>query len=295
MKRRGIVTAALVAVAAMMLSGCTAATPIDYSYVDVAKDPQFPAGSTMARIASSGHIRVGVAFDKPYFGLRGLNGEMQGFDIEMARIVAGKLGVKPENIDFVEAVSANREPFIEQGKVDLIIATYTINAKRKNVISFAGPYLVAGQALLIGAKTPKSVTGIDTAAGSRVCGVTGSTGYENVRENYPDVAANLVGFDTYSKCGAALENGQVDAVTADNTTLAGLVSKHPGAGFKVVGGTFSVEPYGIGLNHDDAAFRSFLNDVIEDAVADGSWKAAWDRTAGNVLTDTPQPPKVERY
>jgi glutamate transport system substrate-binding protein len=295
MKVKRLFTIPVLALVATMLASCAAASPVDYSYVDVDEAPSFSEGSTMQKLSDSGRIRVGVAFDKPYFGLRGLNGEMQGFDIEMARIVAGKLGIPPQKIEFVETTSANREPFIEQGKVDVVIATYTINDERKEVVSFAGPYLIAGQALLVGDRSPKDIVDINSAAGHSVCSVTGSTGYEHIREDYPEVAKNLVGFDTYSKCGAALANGQVDAMTADNTTLAGVISNNPESGFKIVGKEFSEEPYGMGIARNDDDFRTFLNDVIEQAQSDGQWQDAWNRTAGEVLTDEPEPPAVERY
>lgn len=284
---------AVFATAALALTSCSSATPVDYSYVAVDQNPQFPTGSTMQKLSDKQSIRIGAALDKPHFGVRGLNGEMQGFDIEMARIIAGKLGIAPDDIEFVETTSSNREPFIDQGKVDIVIATYTINDERKQVVSFAGPYLTAGQALLIGDNSPDDITDIDSAAGHEVCSVTGSTGYENIRENYPDV--KIVGFDTYSKCGDALENGQVDAVTADNTTLTGLISDHQKQGFDIAGPRFSEEPYGIGLSHNDRQFRLWLDDILQESFDNGEWEDAWDRTAGKILDETPTPPEIQRY
>src|SRR6266545_8032148 len=109
----------------------------------------FAAGSTMARLQSAGKVTVGTKFDQPLFGLKNLEGKPEGFDVEIAKIIAGELGISPDSIQCVETVSANREPFIQQGKVDFVVATYTINDKRKQVVDFAGPYYVAGQDIMV--------------------------------------------------------------------------------------------------------------------------------------------------
>jgi glutamate transport system substrate-binding protein len=101
-------------------------------------------------------------------------------------------------------------------------------------------------------------------------------------------------FDVYSKCAEALKNGQVDAVTTDNGILLGLMDRDPGK-FKLVGETFTREPYGIGLKKGDDAFRGFLNDTLEAAYADGSWKRAFTSTIGKVEPNAPTPPPVDRY
>src|SRR5918996_3240770 len=219
----------------------------------------------MARLQQAGSVKVGTKFDQPLFGLKNLEGKPEGFDVEIAKIIAGEMGIQPNNIEWVETVSANREPFIQQGKVDFVVATYTINDKRKQVIDFAGPYYVAGQDIMVKKGNPLGIKGPEDLAGKKVCSVTGSTPAENIRENYPE--ADLTEFDVYSKCAEALKNGQVQAVTTDNVILLGLVSQDEES-FELVNNPFTKEPYGIGLKKGDTEFRNFVNDTLQKAYDD---------------------------
>ncbi|HVD14583.1 MAG TPA: glutamate ABC transporter substrate-binding protein [Actinomycetota bacterium] len=252
----------------------------------------FPEGSTMAKLQSAGKVTVGTKFDQPLFGLKNLEGKPEGFDVEIAKIIAGEMGIQADNIQWVETVSANREPFLQQGKVDFVVATYTINDKRKKVIDFAGPYYVAGQDIMVKKGNPLGIKGPEDLSGKKVCSVTGSTPAENIRTKYP--GAKLTEFDVYSKCAEALKNGQVDAVTTDNVILLGLISKDQEA-FELVGKPFTEEPYGIGVKKGDDQFRNFINDVLDKAKSDGRWKQAWDATAGKVATQEATQPAVDRY
>ena len=252
----------------------------------------FPAGTTMARLKEAGKVTVGTKFDQPLFGLKNLQGKPEGFDVEIAKLIAGEMGIAADNITWVETVSANREPFIEQGKVDFVVATYTINDKRKQVVDFAGPYYEAGQDIMVAKGNPEGIKGPDDLAGKKVCSVTGSTPAENIRTNYPQ--AQLVEFDVYSKCAEALKNDQVQAVTTDNVILLGLISKDQEA-FELVDKPFTKEPYGIGVKKGDTAFRNFINDTLEKAVKDGRYLKAWADTAGKVATREPTAPAVDRY
>jgi glutamate transport system substrate-binding protein len=254
--------------------------------------PSFPQGTTMARLAQAGKVNVGTKFDQPLFGLKNLEGKPEGFDVEIAKIIAGELGISADNINWVETVSANREPFIQQGKVDFVVATYTINAKRKKVVDFAGPYYQAGQDIMVAKGNPLGITGPDALAGKRVCSVAGSTPADNIKTNYPK--AKLTEFDVYSKCAEALKNKQVDAVTTDNVILLGLISKDQES-FELVGKPFTKEPYGIGVKKGDSAFRTFINDVLAKAEQDGRWLKAWQSTAGKVAPEQPTPPQIDRY
>ncbi|HEX8931514.1 MAG TPA: glutamate ABC transporter substrate-binding protein [Actinomycetota bacterium] len=253
---------------------------------------KFPDGSTMAKLQQAGKVTVGTKFDQPLFGLKNLEGVPEGFDVEIAKLIAGEMGIAPDKIEWVETVSANREPFIQQGKVDFVVATYTINDERKQVVDFAGPYYEAGQDIMVKKGNPLGITGPDALAGKRVCSVTGSTPAENIRTNYPQ--AKLTEFDVYSKCAEALKNGQVDAVTTDNVILLGLISKDQES-FELVGKPFTKEPYGIGVKKGDTQFRNFINDVLDKIKQDGRWMKAWQDTAGKVATDQPTPPSVDRY
>ena len=252
----------------------------------------FAEGTTMARLNQAGTVTVGTKFDQPLFGLKNLEGKPEGFDVEIAKLIAGELGIAADKVNFIESVSANREPFIQQDKVDFVVATYTINDKRKQVVDFAGPYYFAGQDIMVAKGNPEAIAGPDDLAGKKVCSVTGSTPAENIRTNYPD--AQLTEFDVYSKCAEALKNGHVQAVTTDNVILLGLISQDPDA-FELVGKPFTEEPYGIGLKKGDTAFRGFINDTLDKLYQDGRWQAAWDATAGKVATETPTPPTIDRY
>jgi glutamate transport system substrate-binding protein len=287
----GLLGVALTLVLAMALAGCGD----DDGGGDggqANEGASFAEGTTMARLNQAGTVTVGTKFDQPLFGLKNLEGKPEGFDVEIAKLIAGEMGIAADKVNFIEAVSANREPFIQQDKVDFVVATYTINDKRKEVVDFAGPYYVAGQDIMVAKGNPEAIGGPEDLAGKKVCSVTGSTPAENIRTNYPD--AQLTEFDVYSKCAEALKNGQVQAVTTDNVILLGLISQDPEA-FELVGKPFTEEPYGIGLKKGDTEFRTFINDTLEKLYQDGRWKAAWDATAGKVATETPTPPAVNRY
>jgi glutamate transport system substrate-binding protein len=227
---------------------------------------------------------VGVKNDQPGLGLQ-TGGTYTGFDVEIAKIIAKGLGVPDTGIEWKTTVSSNREPFIQQGQVDMVVATYTINDERKKVVNFAGPYFVAGQDLLV--PTASTITGPESLAGKKVCSVTGSTPAKRIQTEYKD--AQLQQFDSYSKCVTALAGGQVDAVTTDDIILAGYASQDQYAGkFKVVGKKFSEEPYGIGLKKDDTAGCTKINEILKAAATDGSYKAAWDSTLGKSGTPAPE-------
>jgi glutamate transport system substrate-binding protein len=288
--RRATGLAGVVLALALTLAACGGGD--DDGGGQVNSGASFAAGTTMAKLKDAGKVRVGTKFDQPLFGLKNLEGKPEGFDVEIAKLIAGELGVAADKIEWVEAVSANREPFIQQDKVDLVVATYTINDKRKQVVDFAGPYYEAGQDIMVAKGNPEGIAGPDDLAGKKVCSVTGSTPAENIRTNYPE--AKLTEFDVYSKCAEALKNGQVQAVTTDNVILLGLISKDQEA-FELVGKPFTKEPYGIGVKKGDTEFRNFINDTLEKIEQDGRWLAAWDATAGKVATETPTPPAVDRY
>lgn len=282
-------------VGALALTGCVdsaapegeATTPVE-EFTPVPYDE----GTTMAALAEAGTITIGTKFTQPLFGLAGPDGIPVGFDVEIGKIIAMNLGIDSADIEWKETVSANREPFIQSGEVDIVIATYTINDTRKQVVSFAGPYYEAGQDIMVAAGNPEGVTGPDWFTENPdavVCTVNGSTSLTNISE----YTSNILAAADYADCLEPIRTGQAVAVTTDNVILAGLAAQNEGE-FEVLGETFTAEPYGIGLALDDEAFRMWINDVLEQAYEDGSWDAAWEATAGTVL-DLPEPPAVDRY
>ena len=288
MKRKKLSLIALGGAALLALSACAGGTGGGSAAPEPEEAPTFEAGTTMADLAEAGEINIGTKFDQPLFGLLGPDDKPVGFDVEIGKIIAAKLGIAEDKINWKETVSANREPFIQQGEVDIVVATYTINDKRKEVISFAGPYYMAGQSILTLADNDDIKSEKDLV-GQPVCSVTGSTPAAKLAE----IGATPVLTDTYSNCLEPLRTGQVVAVSTDNVILAGLAAQNEGE-FKVVGKPFTEEPYGIGLAKDDTEFRNWINDVLEEAYEDGSYEEAWNSTAGTVL-EYVEPPAVDRY
>ena len=288
MKRKKLSLIALGGAALLALSACAGGTGGGSAAPEPEEAPTFEAGTTMADLAEAGEINIGTKFDQPLFGLLGPDDKPVGFDVEIGKIIAAKLGIAEDKINWKETVSANREPFIQQGEVDIVVATYTINDKRKEVISFAGPYYMAGQSILTLADNDDIKSEKDLV-GQPVCSVTGSTPAAKLAE----IGATPVLTDTYSNCLEPLRTGQVVAVSTDNVILAGLAAQNEGE-FKVVGKPFTEEPYGIGLAKDDTEFRNWINDVLEEAYEDGRYEEAWNSTAGEILPYV-EPPTPDRY
>ena len=238
-----------------------------------------PVGGVIQKAADQKKLIIGTKADQPGLGLQ-TGTTYEGYDINISKIIAKGLGVPDSGIQFVTTVSANREPFIEQGTVDMVVATYTINDERKQKVAFGGPYYVAGQDLLV--RSDSTITGPTDLAGKTACSVAGSTPAQRMKTDFPNVKLQL--FDAYSKCVQAFNNkgSAIEAVTTDDIILAGYASQPQYAGkFKVVGKPFSTEPYGIGLKKSDKAGCEKVNEILKAAAADGSYKAAWDQALGS--------------
>jgi glutamate transport system substrate-binding protein len=259
--------------------------------------PTFAAGTTMANLQAKGKITVGVKFDQPGLGLKNpTNNKVEGFDVEIAKQIAlgifgGTVNDIESKIDFKESTTPNREAFIENGTVDMVVATYTINDARKQRVDFAGPYYVAGQDIMV-KTSDNSIKGVNDLNGKKTCSVRNSTPAGNVQRLAPQ--ADLTLFDQYSDCVQALRDGRVQSVTTDNSILLGFVAANP-TEFKIVGNKFTEEPYGIGVKRGDDAFRTFINDRLEAMYANGEWAKLFAATLGKLGIPTPAPPKVDRY
>lgn len=222
-------------------------------------------------------LRIGIKFDQPGLGLKKGN-DYTGMDVDVAKYVAKELGHDVDNIEWVQAPSAQRETLISTGQVDLVVATYSITDARKEKVSFAGPYFIAGQDLLVRADD-SSITGPDSLEGKKLCSVTGSTSAQNVQKDHPGV--NLQEFGTYSECVAALVSGTIDALTTDDTILAGYAAQEQYKGkLKVVGNPFSEERYGIGLKKGDTQLCQQVTDAITKMIDDSAWQQAIDDNLG---------------
>lgn len=250
---------------------------------------------TLAGCSSSGSdhkIRIGIKFDQPGLGYQD-GSQYTGFDVEVARYVAGKLGYSENQIEFVESPSANRENMLNNGQVDMIFATYSITDSRKKSVDFAGPYYTAGQDLLVRADNT-DIKGPDDLNGKNLCSVTGSTSAKKVQDKFAK-NVNLVKQNSYSDCVVALNGGVVDAVTTDDIILAGLAATKANKGkLKVVGAPFTTERYGVGLPKGTDKCEA-VNKAINEMVTDGTWeKLVTKYTEGtgyhyNTKTNPPSP------
>ena len=235
-------------------------------------------------------ITIGTKFDQPGLAVKKPDGSMAGFDVDVATYVAGQLGYSPQEIEWKESPSGQRETLIQNGQVDYIVATYSITDARKKKISFAGPYLDTGQSLLVRAGTTDISGPESLAGGKKLCSVSGSTPAQRIKDKYPGV--QLQQYDTYSACVEALRNGAIDAVSTDEVILAGFAAQFPGA-FTIIGKPFSTEHYGIGLLLGDFELQKKINDAIVAMQQDGSWKAAFDRNLGPAGITAPPPPPLD--
>jgi glutamate transport system substrate-binding protein len=238
-------------------------------------------------------MTIGIKFDQPGLGLKeGSN--YTGLDVDVAKYVAKEMGVDEGNIEFKESPSAQRESLLANGQVKMIFATYSITDTRKEKVSFGGPYLTAGQDLLVKSDNT-DITGPETLNGKKLCSVTGSTSAQKVADKFAKTV-QLQKYDTYSKCVEALSSGAIDAVTTDNTILAGFAAQEANKGkFKVVGKTFSTERYGVGLKKGDTETCTKVNDALKKMVDSGEWQKAFDKnlgTAGLTLDPATNPPKT---
>lgn len=240
--------------------------------------PTFPAGSAMAQIVQRGKIVIGVKYDVPLFGLLDpVSRKVDGFDVAMGKEIARAMGLSENQIEFVEAISANRIPFLQEDKADLVISTMTINADRKQQIEFSRPYYKAGQSLLVLASN-NTIKTVDDLNGKPVCSVQGSTSETNVKTKAPQ--AELLSLPVYSACVQSMKDGRVQAVSTDDIILAGFAASD--RSLKLVGGQFTTELYGIGMKKGKVDLQAFVDDVLTKMLADGRWEALYKQYLGNV-------------
>ncbi|WP_326653026.1 MULTISPECIES: glutamate ABC transporter substrate-binding protein [unclassified Streptomyces] len=236
-------------------------------------------------------ITIGIKIDQPGIGLKTPDGKYTGFDVDVATYIAKELGYDAEDITFKETKSADRETAIERGDVKFIAASYSINDKRLAKVDFAGPYLLAHQDILVRAdeSTIKSPADLNN---KKLCSVAGSTSATNVKEKLAP-KANLQEYGGYSECLTGLENKAVDALTTDDSILAGYASKKEFQGkFKLAGFKMSNENYGIGLKKGDADLKKKIDAALTKMVSDGSWEKAVKANFGPAGYKNEPAPKI---
>ena len=286
MRDMKIKAAAAAAGLALILSGCGGG---DSEKVDVKVDASKNLTGVAKTLSESGKIKIGVKMDQPGIGFRTPGADTpEGFDIEMGRVLAASLGISDSDIDWVETVSDNREPFLQNGTVDLVIASYSITDDRRKVVGQAGPYYQTGQQLLV-RKDNSDIQGPEDLADAKVCSVSGSTSLQRVEDEY---GAKPAPFSTYSECVEQLLNETVDAVTTDGAILLGYAAEHPDE-LVVVGEPFSVERYGIGYKKDAAGMCDYINETLQKAFDDGTWEKAFQATLGGSDVETPETPTLD--
>lgn len=249
----------------------------------------FDDGTRMKEIAEDGKIVVGVKYDQPGLGFKGATDDVpSGFDIEIAKLLVADLGIDPEsdNVTWRETISDNREPYLEAGEVDLVLASYSITDERRAIVGQTGPYFITGQQLMV--RSDSDIASVEDVQGMEVCSVTGSTSLETIEAE----GAKPRGFDTYSECRDQVLDGTVDAMTTDGAILLGYVALNPDE-LKVVGEPFSEERIGVGYSKDHPEMCEWINDVLEDSFEDGTWAAAFESTLGESGVDTPEPPALD--
>ncbi|MCF2532472.1 glutamate ABC transporter substrate-binding protein [Yinghuangia soli] len=214
-------------------------------------------------------ITIGIKFDQPGIGLKTPSGSYTGFDVDVATYIANELGHKSGDIVWKEAKSADRETLLQRGDVDFIAASYSITPTRSEKVDFAGPYLLAHQDVLIRADD-NSITKPEDLNSKKLCSVTGSTSAQNVKTRIaPD--AQLQEYGGYSECLTGLENNAVDALTTDDSILAGYAAQSQFEGkFKLAGFKMSNENYGIGVPKG-SELKAKINAALQKMVADGTW------------------------
>ncbi|SFU11635.1 glutamate ABC transporter substrate-binding protein [Arthrobacter sp. ov118] len=278
----------LILLGSLALTGCGGTAPAAAPKVE---KQTFESGTTMDKLATAGTIRIGTKFDQPGYGLKGLDGKPEGFDVEIGKIIAAKLGIAADKIEWVETPSKVREESIIQGKVDMITATYVVTDERRERVGFGGPYYMAGSDLMVKADNT-AITGPESfkSGGLKVCAGVGSIDGDKLKPHLADPTNQLVEFDVLSKCEDALRTGQVDAMTAGDSILNGLAATNKDT-YKVIGKPFFVQPYGVGMTKGDTKFCEFVNKTLKDAAADGSYERAWKETAGKDIDKVAQLPE----
>ncbi len=246
-----------------------------------------PDSARLKKIREQGRLIAGVSADSLLLGARNpVTNAIEGFDIEMLRLVANAIFGDPNKLELRVINSAQRIPALTQNAVDIVARNMTINCARWEQIAFSAEYYHAGQKLLVPI-TSDAETLNDLKKGTRVCAPAASTSLEKLKEFKQVVAVQA---DTHTGCLVLFQQGQVDAITGDDTVLAGLVAQDPYA--KVTKApAFTAEPYGLGMSKNDPNFVRYVNKVLEQAKADGRWKAAYDRWLAEALGPAPAPPK----
>jgi glutamate transport system substrate-binding protein len=246
---------------------------------------EFGSDTTMGQIQEAGKLVVGVKFDVPPFGFENpQSGEVEGFDVDISREIADRLGV---DLETTEAISDNRIPFLQDERVDMIASTMTITTDRDAEIDFSRPYFIAHGRILVPGDS--DIAGVEDLAGKRVCTALGSTYEGTIKKQAPDARLELV--DSYSECFELIQNGAVDAVSTDDVILTGMIIQDDS--LKMVGDELTTEPYGLGFTEGETDMQEFVDGVIGDMFESGRWTEIYDEWVGQYTdTEGQEPPDM---
>ena len=246
-----------------------------------------PSGSTMAKIQKRGRLVAGVSADTYLLGSRNpFTGEIEGFDIDMVKAVAEAIFGDRDRYQLKVITAAQRIPALEKGDVDIVARNMTINCDRWKQIAFSSEYYRSGQKILV--RKGSKANSISDLAGQKVCAPIGTSSMDNLIKAAPKAVP--VGADTHTGCLVLFQQGEVAAITGDDTVLAGLAAQDP---YAVVPKqqAFTSEPYGLGFNEKDVDFVRFVNARLDQMRTNGEWKTLYDRWLRDSLGAAPDPPK----
>ena len=248
---------------------------------------QMPAGSKMAEIQRRGRLILGTSQDTLLFSSRNpFTGKVEGFDVDMARQIAAAIFGDPDKIQIKVIAYDKRVSSALDGSVDVVADTMTANCARWKDVNFSTIYYDAGQKVLV--SSDSTAKGIDDLGGKKVCAASGSTSYDNIGKAASKPIA--VAKPSFGDCLVAFQQNEVDAISTDDTILAGMAAQDPYA--KVVGASFTQEPYGMAMSPKSPEFTRFVNAVLEKAKTNGTWTATYKKWLGD-FGPAPQPPKAE--
>lgn len=263
----------LVLMLSIVLSGCNSGSDSPGS----GGDGDSSAKGTIEQIKERGKLIAGVKYDTKLFGLKDpASGAVEGFDVDIAKALAKQILGDETKVELKEVTSKTRIPMLQNGDIDIIIATMTITDERKEQVDFSDVYFEAGQSLLV--KNDSSITGLDSLGkGVKVLAVKGSTSAQNIREKAPD--AEVLEYDNYQDAFTALKAGKGDALTTDNIILIGM--QQSDNNYKLVGGNFTSEPYGMAIRKGDSAFVDEVNTLLKNLKDSGEYDALHEKWLGS--------------
>jgi polar amino acid transport system substrate-binding protein len=245
--------------------------------------PQVTSGSFMAKIRARGYLIAGVDQSTYHFGfLNPLSGHIEGFDIDMIRAVASAIFGDPGKVHFKAISDAERIPDIISGAVDIVAHTMTITCDRLQKIDFSSVYFDAAQRVLV--LTNSAATSLDDLHGQKVCATAGSDSLDRIKAH----KAVPVAVPYWTDCLVLLQQGDVAAISTDDTILDGLAAQDPWT--KLVGPRLTDEPYGLAISKQHPEFVRFVNAVLQQLRTDGQWAASYRHWIG---APVPAPPSAQ--